>query len=47
MKLEYVLTLNEDLKDRHAKELAKRTKARIDPNAVHWTPKDWSKRAKW
>lgn len=43
---QYVLTLNEDLKSRHEKEKAKR-KIRIDPSALHWTPKDWSKRAKW
>jgi len=43
---QYVLTLNDDLKSRHAKEIAKR-RLRIDANAVHWTPKDWSKRSKW
>ena len=43
---QYVLTLNDDLKSRNAKEIAKR-RIRIDPNALHWTPKDWSKRSKW
>ena len=36
----------QDLIDKHKKELAKRH-VRIDPRALHWTPKDWSKRAKW
>merc|ERR1719210_3082161 len=43
---QYVLTLNEELKGRHDKELAKR-RLKIDPNSLHWTPKDWSKRSKW
>ena len=43
---QYVLTLNDDLKSRHAKEIAKR-RLKIDANNIHWTPKDWSKRSKW
>ena len=43
---QYVLTLNEELKGRHDKELSKRRK-KIDSNYLHWTPKDWSKRSKW
>ena len=43
---QYVLTLNEELKGKHSKEIGKR-KLKIDPSALHWTPKDWSKRAKW
>jgi histone acetyltransferase HTATIP len=43
---QYILTLNQDLIEKHRKEIAKRS-ARIDARALHWTPKDWSKRAKW
>ena len=43
---QYVLTLNKDLVLKHKKEMAKRH-LRIDPKALHWTPKDWSKRTKW
>merc|ERR1712223_180692 len=43
---QYVITLNEDLKFRCAKEKSKRT-IRIDAKFLHWTPKDWSKRPKW
>lgn len=43
---QYVLTLNKDLVAKHKKEMSKRQR-RIDPKALHWTPKDWSKRAKW
>merc|ERR1719429_375046 len=43
---QYILTLNQDLVDKHKKEMSKRN-VRIDPRALHWTPKDWSKRAKW
>ena len=43
---QYILTLNKELIDKHMKEIAKRDVA-IDPKALHWSPKDWSKRAKW
>ena len=43
---QYVITLNEDLKFRCAKEKSKRT-IRIDAKFLHWTPKDWSKKPKW
>ncbi len=43
---QYILTLNKDLMEKHKKEMGKRS-LRIDPNCLHWTPKDWSKRAKW
>lgn len=43
---QYVLTLNEELKGKHKKEQQKR-KSGIDSKALHWTPKDWSKRTKW
>ena len=39
-------SLTQDLVDKHKKEMSKRN-VRIDPRALHWTPKDWSKRAKW
>ena len=42
---QYILCLQKDLLDKHTKELAKRT-IRIDSRALHWTPKDWSKRSK-
>jgi len=43
---QYILTLNKELVGKHMKEMNKR-KLRIDPKALHWTPKDWSKRSKW
>ena len=43
---QYILTLNQDLIEKHKKEMNKRL-LRIDSRALHWTPKDWSKRAKW
>ncbi len=43
---QYILTLNKDLVSKHQKEIKKR-QVRIDSKALHWTPKDWSKRAKW
>ena len=43
---QYILTLNKDLVAKHKKEICKR-QLRIDPKALHWTPKDWSKRSKW
>lgn len=43
---QYVLSLSREIIDKHTKEMAKRT-ITIDPSALHWSPKDWSKRAKW
>ena len=43
---QYILTLSKELVAKNKKDLAKR-KLTIDPKALHWTPKDWSKRAKW
>ena len=43
---QYIICLQKELLDKHEKELGKR-KIRIDPRCLHWTPKDWSKRAKW
>lgn len=43
---QYILTLNKELIDKHAKEMGKRT-LRIEAKCLHWTPKDWSKRSKW
>merc|ERR1719295_1061239 len=42
---QHILTLNKDLLDKHEKERKKR-RVQIDPKCLHWTPKDWSKRAK-
>ncbi|KAF9807851.1 hypothetical protein SFRURICE_000632 [Spodoptera frugiperda] len=39
---QYIISVNEQ----HEKAMEKRT-LRIDPKCLHWTPKDWSKRAKW
>jgi len=41
-----VLTLNKDLVTKHHMDITKRN-LKIDPKALHWTPKDWSKRSKW
>lgn len=43
---QYIITLSKDIIDQHHKAMEKR-KIRIDPKCLHWTPKDWSKRAKW
>ncbi|CAG2058947.1 unnamed protein product [Timema podura] len=43
---QYIITLNKDLISQHMCAMEKRT-IRIDPKCLHWTPKDWSKRAKW
>jgi len=43
---QHILTLNKDLLEKHEKERNKR-KVHIDSKCLHWTPKDWSKRAKW
>lgn len=43
---QYVLTLSKEARDSHAKSLLKR-KIRIDSKALHWQPKDWTKRGKW
>ena len=43
---QYIICLQKELLDKHDKELRKRS-IRIDPRCLHWTPKDWSKRAKW
>lgn len=43
---QYILTLNRDLVEKHKKEASKRIIS-IDSKHLHWTPKDWSKRAKW
>jgi len=42
---QYVLTLNKDLVTKHKNDITKRN-LKIDPKALHWTPKDWSKRSK-
>lgn len=44
---QYILTLNKELVDKHKKEMSKRSTSSIDSKALHWNPKDWSKRAKW
>ena len=43
---QYVLTLNKELVEKHKKEMSKR-QVQIDPRNLKWSPKDWSKRAKW
>ncbi len=43
---QYILTISRELVEKHDREMGKRA-LRIDPNCLHWTPKDWSKRAKW
>ena len=43
---QYILSLTKELVQKHEKEMSKR-RLQIDPKQLHWTPKDWSKRAKW
>lgn len=43
---QYIIALNKEIIDSHSKAMESRT-IRIDPKCLHWTPKDWGKRAKW
>jgi histone acetyltransferase HTATIP len=43
---QYILTLNKELVEKHKKEMSKRS-ITIDAKALHWSPKDWTKRSKW
>ncbi|RZF47713.1 hypothetical protein LSTR_LSTR005977 [Laodelphax striatellus] len=43
---QYIITMNHETVSSHLKSMEKR-KIRIDPKCIHWTPRDWSKRAKW
>ncbi|XP_013403703.1 histone acetyltransferase KAT5 [Lingula anatina] len=43
---QYIITLSKEQLDTQAKAMQKR-KTRIDSKALHWQPKDWSKRGKW
>lgn len=43
---QYIISINKDIITTHIESFQKR-KIRIDPKCLHWTPKDWSKRAKW
>lgn len=43
---QYIITINKETMSNHYHAMEKR-KIRIDPKCLHWTPKDWSKRAKW
>ncbi|XP_072753936.1 histone acetyltransferase Tip60 [Anoplolepis gracilipes] len=43
---QYIVTLNRDIIEQHSAAMEKR-QIRIDPKCLHWTPKDWSVRAKW
>lgn len=43
---QYIITLTKEVLEAYNRAAAKRT-VRIDSQALHWTPKDWSKRGKW
>jgi histone acetyltransferase HTATIP len=43
---QYVITLTRDVVAAFERAAQKR-RNRIDPKALHWTPKEWSKRGKW
>ena len=45
-KNQHVIVLNDDIIAQHKKNMEKR-KVRIDPKALVWSPKDWSRRGKW
>ncbi|GFS67326.1 histone acetyltransferase KAT5 [Nephila pilipes] len=42
---QYIITLTKDVLEAYERAVAKRA-TRIDSQALHWTPKDWSKRGK-
>ncbi|XP_050344515.1 histone acetyltransferase Tip60 isoform X2 [Nymphalis io] len=43
---QYIVSVNQETIQQHEKAMEKKL-LRIDPKCLHWTPKDWSKRAKW
>lgn len=43
---QYIITLSKEIVQQHFSAMESR-KIRIDSKALHWTPKDWGKRAKW
>lgn len=43
---QYIVTLNKEILGSHMAAMEKRL-IRIDSKCLHWTPKDWGKRAKW
>ncbi|CAH2090417.1 unnamed protein product [Euphydryas editha] len=43
---QYIISVNQETIQQHDKAMEKKL-LRIDPKCLHWTPKDWSKRAKW
>ncbi|XP_072931507.1 histone acetyltransferase Tip60 isoform X2 [Epargyreus clarus] len=42
---QYIISVNQETVQQHEKAMEKKL-LRIDPKCLHWTPKDWSKRAK-
>ncbi|CAG4952927.1 unnamed protein product [Colias eurytheme] len=42
---QYIISVNQETIHQHQKAMEKKL-LRIDPKCLHWTPKDWSKRAK-
>lgn len=38
--------IRREIIEQHSTAMEKR-QIRIDPKCLHWTPKDWSVRAKW
>lgn len=40
----FVIVLTSEMLKNHEKS---QRQLKIDPKCLHWTPKDWSKRAKW
>ncbi|XP_032518200.1 histone acetyltransferase Tip60 isoform X4 [Danaus plexippus] len=42
---QYIISVNQETIQQHEKAMEKKL-LRIDPKCLHWTPKDWSKRAK-
>ncbi|XP_060530634.1 histone acetyltransferase Tip60 [Cylas formicarius] len=42
---QYIITLSKEIIQAHYKQENRKT--RIDSKCLHWTPKDWGKRAKW
>lgn len=43
---QYIITLGKEIIQSQQKAMESK-KIRIDPKCLHWTPKDWGKRAKW
>jgi histone acetyltransferase HTATIP len=43
---QYIIAVSSDVLDSHERAMSKRM-VRIDPKALNWQPRDWTRRGKW